>query len=58
MNFVGFYLLISSDYNKEKKSVDKMQQMAVMYKGNVILCLSQDYSEHTDFTVPHIDWLA
>jgi len=35
-----------------------MQQMAVMYKGNMILCLSQDYSEHADFTALHTDWLA
>jgi len=40
------------------KPVDEMRQMAVMYKGNTILCSSQDYPEHTDFTLPHTDWLG
>lgn len=35
-----------------------MQQMAAMYNGNMALSLSQDYSEHTDFTFPHTDCLA
>lgn len=44
--------------NPLHKPVAKMQQMAVTYKGNMILCLSRDYPQHTDFTLPYTDWLA
>lgn len=32
--------------------------MAAMHKGNMALGLSRDYSEHTDFTLPHTDRLV